>query len=211
LLIFHLYGTDRKPCNVDLIRIIGSRWRFFYAGQVHSKTPVEFDRQVRTFGANSTRDIANLRFGIVGGGGTGSAIAALLPRIGAQNIAFFDADRVDNTNLNRLHFANRKDTNLRRLKVDVLGEAVAGIGMPINVVRLPYSVDEDLCRDALRACDVIFGCTDDHLGRNFLNRIAHFYLIPIINLGLLIVPRKGAEGYETFDGRVIPAFGRADS
>jgi len=58
-----------------------------------------------------------------------------------------------------------------------------------------------VCRDALRASDVIFGCTDDHLGRNFLNRLAHFYLIPVIDLGVLIDPNDQG-GYDSFDGRV---------
>jgi molybdopterin/thiamine biosynthesis adenylyltransferase len=177
---------------------VGSRWKFRYEGCSHGRAPVEFDRQVRAFGALSTMDIARLRFGIVGGGGTGSAVASLLPRIGARNMVFIDSDRVQNTNLNRLHLAKGKDANLRRLKVDVLGEAVAEFGLPISIARLPYPVDDARCRDALRACDVIFGCTDDHFGRNLLNRIAHFYLIPIIDLGLLIVPHKDARGYETF-------------
>jgi molybdopterin/thiamine biosynthesis adenylyltransferase len=201
-LVARAYGPDLKPHKVELIRIIGPRWKFRYDGRGNGRAPIELDRQVRAFGALSTADIAQLRFGIAGGGGTGSAVASLLPRIGARHLAFFDSDRVEETNLNRLHLAKRKDANLRRHKVDVLGEAVAELGLPISIARLPYPADDPRCRDALRACDVLFGCTDDHLGRNLLNRIAHFYLIPVIDLGLLIVPRPGGSGYETFDGRV---------
>jgi len=194
------YGPDLKPSPVDLVRVIGSRWRFGFPDGAETIS-AEFDRQVRTFGRQSTIVLGRLRIGIVGCGGMGSAVASLLARIGVRRLALFDFDLVDETNLNRLHFSTRADANLRRLKVDVVGEAVARIGLPISVVRLPYHVDDERARDALRACDVIFGCTDDHLGRNLLNRLAHFYVVPVIDLGLLIEP-DDAGAYDVFDGRV---------
>ncbi len=33
-------------------------------------------------------------------------------------------------------------------------------------------------RDALKSCDFIFGCTDDHAGRIMLNRLAYFFGFP---------------------------------
>jgi molybdopterin/thiamine biosynthesis adenylyltransferase len=142
-----------------------------------------------------------LRIGIAGCGGTGSAVALLLARIGARYVVLFDNDRVDETNLNRLHFSTRVDANLGRLKVDVVAEGMAQLGLPVSIRRFPYAVDDARSYDALKACDIIFGCTDDHLGRSFLNRFAHFYLIPIIDVGLLIEPREDG-GYDSFDGRV---------
>lgn len=195
------YEVDLKPRDVDLIRVIGERWRFSYPGQGADRIGTEFDRQVRTFGRQSTADLGYLRVGVAGCGGTGSAVASLLARIGVRRIAFFDPDRVDETNLNRLHFSTRVDANLGRLKVDVVGEGAARIGLPLGVVRLPYHVDDERCRAALRSCDILFGCTDDHLGRNVLNRIAHFYLIPVIDLGVLIEPNAQG-GYDAFDGRI---------
>jgi molybdopterin/thiamine biosynthesis adenylyltransferase len=141
------------------------------------------------------------RHGLGGCGGTGSAVASLLTRIGASRFVLIDADRVDETNLNRLHFSTRADAIAGRYKVDVVGDAIAAIGLARSVVRMTRFVDEPECLDALRACDVIFGCTDDHLGRNFLNRLAHFYLIPVIDLGILIDP-NGQGAYDSFDGRV---------
>jgi len=194
--------NDRPiPRKVELIRIIGNRWRFRYPNERTGQLPAELDRQIRAFGAASVEAIGALRIGVAGCGGTGSAVASLLGRIGIQHIALFDADRVDETNLNRLHFSTRYDANLGRLKVDVVGEGVAKIGLRTSIVRLPYYVDDERCRDALLSCDIIFGCTDDHLGRNLLNRIAHFYLIPVIDMGLLIEPKKEG-GYDSFDGRV---------
>lgn len=200
-LVARAYNNDLKPHPAQLIRVIGQRWQFWYPDRGMGSIPEELDRQARAFGPFAIQDLAQLRVGIAGCGGTGSAVVSLLSRIGIRRIALFDADRVDETNLNRLHFSTRYDANLRRLKVDAVGEAIAGIGFPLAVVRFPYDVDDNRCRDALRSCDIIFGCTDDHLGRNLLNRIAHFYLIPVIDLGLLIEPNKKS-GYDAFDGRV---------
>ncbi len=59
------------------------------------------------------------------------------------------------------------------------------------------------CRDALRSCDLLFGCTDDNEGRLFLNRLAYFYLIPVIDVGLAIeVSRTEPPEVKCLDGRV---------
>lgn len=194
------YGPDLKPQTVSRITIIGERWQTLSNG---SPPPVlaELDRQARAFGAASTQQIADLKIGIVGCGGTGSAVASLLARIGVRKLALLDADQVEDTNLNRLHFSTRTDANLRRRKVDVVGEGVAAIGLPISIVRVPQFGDQAEGLAVLRSCDVVFGCTDDDLGRDVLNRLSHFYFIPVIDLGLLIEPNAEG-GYDTFDGRV---------
>lgn len=200
-MVLRAYGPDLKPIPVELIRVVGDRLAIRYAGRGRGVSAAEFDRQVRVFGPGITEDLRQLRVGVVGCGGTGSAIVSLLTRIGISRIALIDADWVDITNLNRLHLSRRADAIARRYKVDVLGDAIAEIGMASSVVRLRKFVDDPECRNTVRACDIIFGCTDDDLGRNFLNRLAHFYLIPVIDLGVLIAPDEQG-GYDSFDGRV---------
>jgi molybdopterin/thiamine biosynthesis adenylyltransferase len=192
------FGPDLKPITVRVMEV-GERWKVF-GGDNMPATP-ELDRQNRVFGEASAADLSQLRVGVVGCGGTGSAVASLLARIGIRNVALIDADHVDSTNLNRLHFSTRIDANLRRLKVDVVAEGMAAIGLPMSIVRVPKFINSPDALEVLKACDVIFGCTDDHLGRETLNRIAHFYYIPVIDLGLLIEHGKDG-GFDTFDGRV---------
>jgi len=199
-LIARAYSSNLKPFPVEFIRVIGDRWRFHYP-RATQPPAAELDRQARAFGEESTHDLRQLRVGIVGCGGMGSAVIALLARIGVGKLAFFDFDRIEETNLNRVHFSTRADASLRRHKVDVMAEAVAQLGLPVSLVRVPYTVDDPRARDALLSCDVLLGCTDDHLGRNVLNRVAHCYLFPVIDLGLLIEPNS-SKGYDVFDGRV---------
>lgn len=201
-LIARAYDAELKSYPVAMIRIIGMRWSFAYPERSRFETPEALDRQARVFGGAATHDISQLRFGIAGGGGTGSAISILLPRIGARKIALFDQDRVSHTNLNRLHFATQSDANRARLKVDVLADAIAALGLNTSVQAFDASIDEPKVRDAVKSCDVIFGCTDDHLGRLMLNRLAHFYGIPVIDMGLLINRNTADNAFDVFDGRV---------
>jgi len=53
----------------------------------------------------------------------------LLTRVGVTRIGLIDTDAVHETSLNRLHFSTRADAILRRPKVDVLGEAIADVGL----------------------------------------------------------------------------------
>lgn len=56
-----------------MIRVLERRWRFTYP-QVNIETArPAFDRQVRAFGQQSTLDLSQLRVGLVGCEGTGSA------------------------------------------------------------------------------------------------------------------------------------------
>jgi molybdopterin/thiamine biosynthesis adenylyltransferase len=113
-----------------------------------------------------------LRVGFVGCGGTGSAVAMLLPRLGVGNVLLIDNDIVDATNLNRLHGARHADADAMRPKVEGVGRAITELGLRTRVVTKEAWVGDPECRDALRSCDLIFGCTDDNDGRMFLNRDA---------------------------------------
>jgi len=201
------FGPDQNqpPTPVEFIRVLGNRFRFFYHGYHVGSTPEEFDRHARAFGAAAVHDFSRLRIGIVGSGGTGSAVAMLLGRLGAVRIVLIDPDWVDLTNLNRLHFSNRADAIQQRLKVDVIRDALADIGLVRSVIGLAKQADDPEAIEALLSCDLIFGCTDDHLGRNLLNRISRFYLIPVIDLGVLIEPKEHG-GYDSCDGRVTVVF-----
>lgn len=201
-LVARAYADDLQPSPVTMIRVIGEQWQFRYPGRDVFQTPETLERQARVFSSAATHDLSNLRIGIAGAGGTGSAVALLLARIGVRKLALFDRDRVAYTNLNRLHFSRQCDANLGRPKVEVVASAIAELGLGTRVLAFEYSIDEAIGRDAVKSCDLIFGCTDDNLGRLMLNRLAYFYGIPVVDMGLLIERNDADDGYEAFDGRV---------
>ncbi len=110
--IVRAYTPDLRPMPVELTRVVGDRLRIRYPGRGDGVPPLEFDRQTRVFGARTTEDLTQLRVAIVGCGGTGSAVASLLARIGVSRFVLIDADRVDMTNLNRLHFLRGQTPSL---------------------------------------------------------------------------------------------------
>jgi len=186
-----------------LIRSIGDTFTINYADRGAISSRQAFDRQALAFGKALNGDLSRLRVGVVGCGGTGSAIAMLLPRIGVGNVGLIDNDIVDVTNLNRLHGARQADADAMTPKVQVVARAITELGLGTRVVTKEAWVGDPDCYDLLKSCDVIFGCTDDNEGRLFLNRLALFYLIPVIDLGLAIrVTDTEPPAMEVLDGRV---------
>ena len=56
-----------------------------------------FQRQALAFGQALNQDLGALRVGVIGCGGTGSAVAMLLARVGVGQIVVVDNDIVDRT------------------------------------------------------------------------------------------------------------------
>ena len=186
----------------DKSRIIGKRYVYQF-GQVDSKESPELARQALVFGDRLNRTIGQLELAISGCGGTGSAVAMLLARLGAKSLILVDPDVVEITNLNRLHGARHSDVNKRRSKVEVVARHIREISPDVDVKTFRASVADPICRDAVKSADLVFGCTDDNLGRIFLNRLAYFYAIPVIDLGLAIeISRTPPYKVVALDGRV---------
>lgn len=177
---------DKEPVPADIVRSVGSRLLYF--GGEASTLNEALVRQALLFGEAVNSRLAAMRVGVVGCGGTGSATAMLLARLGVGQLALFDDDIVETSNLNRLHGASRADADAMRPKVEVLAREITEMALGVRVHTHRGWIEDETARDALKACDVIFGCTDDHAGRMFLNRFSHFYLIPVIDMGLAIEP-----------------------
>ena len=69
--------------------------------------------------------------------------------------------------------------------------------MGVKVMAFPYNLyRSDQARRALSTCDVLFGCVDSESGRMLLNKLATFYLIPYIDMGVrLDADGKGGVSY----------------
>jgi molybdopterin/thiamine biosynthesis adenylyltransferase len=184
------------------VSILGERFDFHSPGGVSPSSEV-FARQALAFGPALVGSLGRLRVGVIGAGGTGSATAMLLARLGVGQLVVVDDDIVDVTNLNRLHGATREDADAMRPKAEVVCREIARMAIGTRAVPLRGWVNSSLVRDALKSCDVIFCCTDDHAGRIFLNRLAYFYLVPVIDMGLALgVATPPAKGMSDISARV---------
>ena len=174
---------------VDIGRILHSGSRLSVTG-LEGAAEAFLDRQIRLFGDQASQQVSGFRCGIAGGGATGSALLPLLLRLGVKEAVLFDKDVVDETNLNRLHGARRNDADDEMPKTAIHTRTVEDSGLGMTLVTIDAWAGEPATMDALKACDVIFCCTDDHAGRMFLNRFARFYGIPVIDVGLAMQRRS---------------------
>lgn len=179
-------------------RILHAGPRIALTSPTANITPPDFlDRQQRLFGDAANRTISNLRVGVVGGGGTGSAVLPLLMRHGVQQAILFERDKADLSNLNRLHGSRRKDAEDRTTKAEIHQRTVQEADIGMKLVTIDAFVGDPGTVEALKACDVVFSCTDDHAGRLVLNRFSRFYGIPVIDVGLAM-QRRADNGFDLF-------------
>ncbi len=171
------------------IRVIGSRFRVFDNQPGAYTLPLFFDRQVLAFGPNIQALLHRLHVGIVGLGGTGSATVEQLTRLGVGKLSIFDGDHIDKSNVNRVYGSSSVDAGA--LKVDIAARNVDGIKLNTVIEKYPHHITKEAVAKELRRCDLIFGCTDKQQPRAILVQLALRYLIPVIDMGVVINSDNG--------------------
>lgn len=186
----------RRP--VGGVRVVGDRLRVVVAAdQDADDVPLHFDRQVRAFGDDGQRALSQLHVGVVGGGGTGSSVFEQLDRLGVGAITMIDPKDLTKGNLTRVYGSSMADVG--RPKAEIARDHAAAIALGTSVHAVTGSVtDLDTAR-SLRHCDIIFGCTDDNSGRMVLSRLGYFFMVPVIDVGVVI---------DTLEDRVRGVYGR---
>lgn len=158
-----------------------------------------FDRNVRAFGGGIQQTLADLCVGIVGCGGTGSAVAEQLVRLGVRHFVLCDPDQLSASNVTRVYGSTPAD--IGKDKVDVVAAQLMRIAPETRCRVLKAMITSEATARQICKCDVVFGCTDDNAGRLVLSRVATYFLIPVIDCGVLL--SSGADGQLVgIDGRV---------
>jgi len=156
------------------------------------------DRQVRAFGEEGQRAVQGMRIAIVGLGGTGSVVAQQLAYLGVRRFLLIDPDVVDETSLNRLVGATRRD--LGRPKVLVGRRSIRRVVPEAKVTVVRGDILETKAGRLLTDVDFVFCCTDTHGSRYVVNQLAYQYFVPCIDMGVVISVHDGKVTH--FDGRV---------
>lgn len=180
-------GNDESG-DFDITRafVVGPRLRMLHPhGAAADVAAAElYDRQVRAFGGDLQAALSRLRVGLAGAGGTGSAVAEQLARLGVTDLMVIDPDELSVSNTTRVYGSSLAQVG--EPKVSVLTEHLARIAPHCQVTALQGKVTEERHARALAGCDVVFGCTDDEAGRMVLSRLASYQLVPVIDCGVLI-------------------------
>lgn len=133
-------------------------------------------------GPRSEGIFKNCRVCIIGLGGGGSHIVQQLAHIGIGNFLVFDADHVEDSNLNRLVGATQADVASKTPKTVVATRLIQGINPNTSIKARPEKWQESAA--LLRDADVIFGCVDSFSERQQIETTARRYLIPYIDIGM---------------------------
>ena len=184
--IGRVWISDDRVESVGQIRIVDRHIRLKPLGnnppkqaQVDTKL---YDRQIRAFGLDGQRTLSGIKVGIVGVGGTGSAVAEQMAREGVRNFTLIDHDTFSPSNKTRMYgtYAGTK----RRPKVEIVGANIRRISpeSAVELAEVDIVSQEGLAR--LKECDVVFSCTDRHRPRSVLNELAHQLFIPVIDVGV---------------------------
>lgn len=158
-----------------------------------------FDRSVRAFGGAVQRTLGQLRVGIVGSGGTGSAVAEQLVRLGVRHLSLFDPDRLSDSNVTRVYGSAAADVG--NFKVETLATHLAKIGPDLRCSTTTSMITVQPTAQLLSECDIVFGCTDDNAGRLVLSRLSTYLLTPVIDCGVLL-SSDGNGTMTGIDGRI---------
>lgn len=186
-----LWDPEDKPASIERLFVVGQRFLVHAAHDApgEAQLPEHFDRQVRAFGGDIQRVLGRLRVGVVGCGGTGSATAEQLARLGVGALLLVDHDTLSESNVTRVYGSSPAE--IGEPKVDVLATHLRRIAPETLVETIRGTITDEATARALPSCDVVFGCTDDNAGRLVLSRLAAYYLVPLIDLGVLLSSDDG--------------------
>lgn len=196
-----LYAPDMRPCPVDLVSVGGDDLLFFWNENPSlrgtSSRPLAFTSAMTT-------ELKRLTAVVIGVSGTGSIVAEQAARLGFGRIVLIDFDQIEPRNLNRILNSTSRDAATRALKVEMFAEAIRShrgddVAVPVNA-----SVATREAVLSASAADVLFCCVDTMEARQIADLIASTFLIPLIDMGVVIPVRRAGAGVAIADvvGRV---------
>jgi molybdopterin/thiamine biosynthesis adenylyltransferase len=168
---------------VNLVALVGENMEFWHA-YASRETPEFARRHAQVFGSGTVNCLRRMIIAVIGCSGTGSPLIEQLVRLGVGRLVLVDPDRIEWRNLNRIYMTTAADANLGRFKVEAIAEAIGNIGLGTEVLPLTKDLATPDVIRAVAGCDLAFGAMDSVAGRDILNRLATFYSIPYIDLGV---------------------------
>lgn len=196
----YIHPEDNARIPITRLWEVGDRFRLTHSFDLPTfDIQSIFDRNVRAFGGGVQRALGDLCIGIVGCGGTGSAIAEQLVRLGVRSLLLFDGDVLSTSNLTRVYGSSAADVG--RAKVDVLAAHLKRVAPDLQCDAVPNMITLASAARHLCDCDIVFGCTDDNAGRLVLSRFSTYMLTPVIDSGVLLTSDESGN-LLGIDGRV---------
>lgn len=192
--------TESARRSISRMWCVGDDWRLFRSAEEPAlKISPVYDRHIRAFGPAIQATLSELHIAIVGCGGTGSAVAEQLVRLGVRKLLLIDDDTLSISNVTRVYGSTPDDVGSP--KVEVLRKHLISVAPDLRCEAVVSRITTERTARQLVGPDVIFGCTDDNAGRLVLSRAANFLLAPVIDTGVVLTS-GGSGTIRGIDGRV---------
>lgn len=170
------------------IAVVGDDLRFWHRDAPALPEPLKgVGRRATAFGERMMAELAQLSLAIIGASGTGSVVLEQAGRLGFGRIVTIDPQTAERRNLNRILNAWRRDAEDEVAKVEIARRAIEAMGLGTKVEPHRCDLVSREAVDAVAGCDIIIGCVDSAEGRDVLNRISTWHLLPYIDVGVAIV------------------------
>lgn len=200
-IVGRVVNADGSFDNLETVKVVGDDLSFYHATQENSLTPEFAKRTEQAFGKGTFNLLKTLKVGVVGCSGTGSPVIEQLARLGIGELVLVDPDYIEEKNLNRILNSTIEDVLQQTPKVELMKRTIKNIGLGTSVETHAQNLFDPRVVKAIASCDIVFGCMDSVDGRHLLNRLATFYSIPYIDVGIRLVA-DGKGGIDQICGGV---------
>jgi hypothetical protein len=145
------------------------------------------------FGTFAAKTLSDSTVGVVGCSGTGSPAVECLARARVGRLVIVDPKLFSPPKLERMHGSVFSDTmtDPPLEKVRIMRRMILEINPAAEITAIRGNILDDMVTNELLRCDVILGCTDTHHGRAALSDLAARFLVPSIDVGVLLDGGKG--------------------
>lgn len=206
----HLSGVVLLPGAATFQDGVTARWLGkvvveWPSGAEHAGLPEPeaiFYRQALLTGSAGEMRLRRATVAVVGLSGGGSHVVQQLARMGIGHIIGVDHDRVDKPGRSRVIGLSALDVLLRRRKTAVMARMVRRTNRRVRFTGVRYAIPRQEAIDAIKGADIVVGCVDSYHARADLQEVASRFLIPYVDVGLMIQPLENGSGV-TIGGNVI--------
>jgi hypothetical protein len=158
-------------------------------------------------GARSRMRLEEATVGILGNSGTGTPAGHVLARAGVGGFVLVDPQRFSASNLERLHGSTWDDVQNSEppFKIEILRRLILSVNPQARVTALVGNVLQENVLDELLRCDVLLGGMDSYHGRAALSDLGQHFLVPSIDMGVLMEGSKGRVSHQLAEFTVVSA------
>lgn len=138
-----------------------------------------YSRNKELISEDEQRKLADYTVAVIGLGGLGGHISEQLARLGIGTLVLIDADKVDESNLNRQLFAT--EVSIGQLKAEAARERLAKVNSNVNLKCYSAYFDESSASQLLSGVDIVVDAVDNITTRFVLQKICKDLNLPLVH------------------------------